>query len=166
MPFVCGWWWSCAYPYRHQIVVTAPTAVAVPAGYSVAVALDHGVMVSGGSSLASGDDLRTWVELNRVADPKTPFNNAGGATKLWFAIGADIPAGAADSSYYLYYGASTPGAPPADESAIFLFADFFDRADNAAVGRGWTVYDASSGYAGAVASSSSPRPGIASTIAP
>src|SRR5438552_13221548 len=124
-----GQWWSMSYPFREKITVTAGTA-APASGYSVAVTLGHATLVTAGKSLPSGDDLRvvywngsTWVELDRLLDEASSWNNA--STKVWFKTQAAIGASASDDNYYLYYGNASAGAPPANGMNVYLFYDDF-----------------------------------------
>jgi hypothetical protein len=125
-----NWWWDPAYLYREPVIVTAGSA-AVAASYSVPVTFNHATLVSGGKSLASGNDARvvylsgsTWTELDRVLDPASSWNNA--ATKVWFRTQAAIAASGSDANYYLYYGNAAAGSPPANKGNIFLFYDDFE----------------------------------------
>src|SRR5437870_3924489 len=124
-----GQWWSMSYPFREKITVTAGTA-APASGYSVAVTFGHATLVTAGKSLPSGDDLRvaywngsTWVELDRLLDEASSWNNA--STKVWFKTQAAIGASASDDDYYLYYGNASAGAPPANGMKVYLFYDDF-----------------------------------------
>src|SRR5437667_7571975 len=124
-----GQWWSMSYPFREKITVTAGTA-APASGYSVAVTFGHATLVTAGKSLPSGDDLRvaywngsTWVELDRLLDEASSWNNA--STKVWFKTQAAIGASASDDNYYLYYGNASAGAPPANGMNVYLFYDDF-----------------------------------------
>src|SRR5947208_828550 len=124
-----GQWWSMSYPFREKITVTAGTA-APASGYSVAVTFGHATLVTAGKSLPSGDDLRvvywngsTWVELDRLLDEASSWNNA--STKVWFKTQAAIGASTSDDNYYLYYGKASAGAPPANGMNVYLFYDDF-----------------------------------------
>src|SRR5213594_3234239 len=124
-----GQWWSMSYPFREKITVTAGTG-APASGYSVAVTFGHATLVTAGKSLPSGDDLRmvywngsTWVELDRLLDEASSWNNA--STKVWFKTQAAIGASASDDNYYLYYGNASDGAPPANGMNVYLFYDDF-----------------------------------------
>ena len=111
-------------------------------GYSVDVALNHASLVTAGKSLASGNDVRivywngaAWVELDRVLDTASSWNNA--TTTLWFKTQAAIGTNTFDDNYYIYYGNSAAGAPPANADNIFLMFDDFNGA--ALDGTNWTV---------------------------
>jgi serine/threonine protein kinase len=138
-------WWDTDFRFRQPITVTAGAA-AVPSGYSVSVTLGHAGLVSSGESQDDGDDVRVlywtgtgWLELDRVLEPGSSWNSD--STKIWFKLQAGIDTSSSDGDYYLYYGNPTASDPPADESGVFQFADFFDRADSDVVGRGWAVYE-------------------------
>ena len=125
-----GTWWDNRYSYREKLTVTAGT-VAVPAGYSVSVSFNHASLVTGGKSLASGNDLRVvywtgsaWTELDRALDAASAWNSA--ATKIWFKSQPAILASSSDSGYYLYYGNPSAASPPANPANIYLFFDDFE----------------------------------------
>ncbi|HEX9894488.1 MAG TPA: LamG-like jellyroll fold domain-containing protein, partial [Gemmatimonadales bacterium] len=123
-------WWDCNYQYRQQLTVTAGSA-AVPSGYSVQVSFNHAALVSGGKSLASGNDIRvvfwnglSWVELDRMLEPGSAWNNA--STRLWLKTQAALGASASDTNYYIYYGNSGAGAPPANGNNVWTRYDGFE----------------------------------------
>src|ERR1017187_5751732 len=122
--------WNAAWHLRQQITVTTTTA-GTPAGYSVAVQLDHASLVTAGKALASGNDVRvvywtgsSWVELDRVLDPGSAWNTA--TTTIWFMTVPAITASSVDNNYYVYYSNPAATNPPANKSNIFLFADDFE----------------------------------------
>ena len=127
-------WWSCDIPYRRPLVIGSE-----PAGQSLAVALviDHAGMVAAGLSDTDGGDLRIvhvtadggTTELDRVLDPESAWQLSN--TTLWFRLQAG------GGSYLLYHGEESPPPPHADESGVFHFADFFERADSQELGEGW-----------------------------
>jgi len=138
-----GQWWDATYRYRQKITVTnGPTAIL--AGYSVRFQFDHASLVSVSQSLASGDDARiawwngtAWVELDRLLDDQSAWN--GATTRVWFRTQAALGSGASDDNYYLYYGHSAAGAPPANGQNVFLLYDNFnDGAFDAAL---WACAD-------------------------
>ncbi|MDZ7379745.1 MAG: DUF2341 domain-containing protein, partial [candidate division KSB1 bacterium] len=132
-------WWNSSYLYRQKITVTAGS-VSVPSGYSVAVILNHASLVTAGKSLLSGNDVRvvywngaSWVELDRVLDSGSAWNNS--STKIWFRTQAAIAASASDGNYHLYYGNPSAVAPPTNPANVFLFSDDFE---SGTLGK-WTV---------------------------
>ncbi|HET9001061.1 MAG TPA: hypothetical protein VFP86_15585 [bacterium] len=115
--------WSANYDYRRRITIQAQTAL--PAGYAVAVTLNHAALVAAGKSLAGGDDIRVryWngsamVELDRVLDPISAWNAA--ATTIWFPLQTAIGGFGSDPNYYLDYGNLADANPPAYGSNVFL----------------------------------------------
>lgn len=138
-------WWNSAWPARKAITVSAGN-VAVPTGYSVSLAFDHAGLVNAGKSLASGNDVRVlywngtnWVELDRVLDSASSWNTA--STRIWFKTQAAIGANGSDAGYYLYYGNSSAGAPPANASNVFLLFDDFEASSVGSVPSGWSVFN-------------------------
>ena len=143
--------WSTGYAVRRRLAVSATNSGGAPAGYSVAVTVDHAALVAAGLGRADGADLRiarfdgsAWTEFDRVLDTGSTWNSA--TTLLWFRTvdpiaAIDHPSRADDGSYWLYTGRSAPGAPPADLLDVFLFADDFESGTlgtwSAVVGGGW-----------------------------
>jgi hypothetical protein len=135
-----GAWWNNNYLIRQQITITAGAA-AVPSGYSVSIAFNHASLVSGGKSLASGDDIRIvywngsgWTELDRALQEGSSWNNA--STIVWFKTQAAISANTSNDNYYLYYRYPSATNPPANKSNIYSFWDDFN---DGSLGAGWSL---------------------------
>ncbi|HRE88237.1 MAG TPA: putative metal-binding motif-containing protein [Myxococcota bacterium] len=137
---------------ERRVITIAARDEALPAGYPVKLVLDHKTLVDAGWSTTSGDDIRIFyrdptlpcddtdpfscsVELDRIADPLTPFY--GHETGIWFALQAPLPANTATTQYELYYNVSSMFEPLEDETAIFHMADLFERDDSNTLGQGW-----------------------------
>ncbi len=125
-----GEWWNAGYLYRQKLNLTAG-ATAIPTQYSARVQIDHAAMVFAGQSLATGNDVRVaywngsaWVELDRLLDDQSSWNNA--ATEFWFRTQAGIGASSTDDNYYVYYGNPSAGTPPANWTNVFLLYDDFN----------------------------------------
>jgi hypothetical protein len=123
-PLAQGW------QHRRQLTITTD-ASAAPAGYSIAVTLDHQALVAAGKSLASGNDLRVarwtgnaWQEIDRVLDAGSTWNSS--STRIWFRTQAPIAGTTQEQSYYVHYGNAAAGAPPANPDNVFLFADDYE----------------------------------------
>ncbi|MGH2573077.1 MAG: hypothetical protein ACRDGU_06310 [Actinomycetota bacterium] len=141
--FVVEWggppWWNAAYNWRRAIDVTAGAAIA--AGYSLSVTFDHAGLVGAGKALANGNDVRVvywngsgWVQLARFRDEGSAWNTS--ATQVWFRAQSPVAAGASDGNYFMYYGNSAPGGPPANPSNVFFF---YDRFPGPGLSASWTV---------------------------
>lgn len=122
-------WWNTDYTAHRQITVTAGSAN-VPSSYSVSFTFDHASLVSGDLSRSDGNDVRivywdgdSWVELDRMLDPQSSWND--GSTRVWFRTQSAISSSASDNNYYLYYGNSEAGSPPADWNDVFILYDDF-----------------------------------------
>jgi hypothetical protein len=105
-------------------------ADALEVGYSVKLTFDHAALISVGKSLANGNDIRLtyWngsseVALDRVLGTGSGWNQA--TTTLWFKLQAAIPAAGANANYYLYYGNTAPGSPPANPDNVYQLYDTF-----------------------------------------
>ncbi len=127
-------WWDANYAKRVRITLNSHDS-ALASGYSVPITFDHASMVSGGNSLASGNDVRivqwngtTWTELDRMLQPGTPSYTSAwntSSTKMWFRTTSAISANTTDYSYFMYYANASAGAPPANGNNIFdLYDDF------------------------------------------
>jgi hypothetical protein len=116
-------WWDATYGYRARITVSAGSS-AIPANYPTRFTFNHAGLVSGGKSLASGNDARilywngsTWTELSRILFNDGPAGQASStwnaaSTTLFFKTVAGISASGSDTGYYLYYGNPLAGSPP------------------------------------------------------
>ena len=135
-------WWNGGYAYRKQMTITNTTATALSSGYTVSSTFNHASLVSGGKSLASGNDIRIvyWngvsnIELDRVLDDGSSWNNA--TTKLWFKSQSEIVGSGIDSNYYLYYSNAAAGSPPINKSNVYALYDDFNEHANNADPEGW-----------------------------
>ncbi len=120
---------STTYQYRRGVAVENIATSVLPSGYAVKLTVDTASLTSAGKLLSNGNDLRlVWmdganpVELDRIAE--TAFNSA--ATEIWFKTQAAISPGAADDSYYIFYGSPTASLPPTNPANVFAFYDGFD----------------------------------------
>jgi CSLREA domain-containing protein len=121
-------WWDCDYDYRQPFTVSAGTSD-IASGYPVRFTFDHASLVSGGRSLANGDDIRVvywngsaWEEVDRILAEGSSWNNA--STTIIFNTKAPIYAGGSDSDYYLYYDYPSAINPPTNApSARFHIAE-------------------------------------------
>jgi hypothetical protein len=128
---VTGDWWLPAYRYRAPIVVT--TSGAILAGYSIVVPADTAALVAAGHASVAGDDWRVvrrtgdqWQELDRWIDDGHGGGWNSADTRTWFQLPPALAAAATDVDTYVYYGATTSGAPPAELDRVFLFGDDFE----------------------------------------
>jgi hypothetical protein len=119
------------FAFRREIEIVA--SVDVPAGYSVALEIDHAALVAAGKARADGDDVRVFhdtgtgecTELDRVADPRAGWNRS--TTRIWLAAPTALAAGERAGGIRLVYGADDPSAPPADWNEVFeVGSDFED----------------------------------------
>lgn len=113
----------------------------LPAGYALAFSFDHKGLVETGRSLSDGSDVKIYdvagaapVELPRVADPDASWR--GPFTTLWFRTAR---AQSGTTFEHRLYTGPADADPLDDEDAVFHFADFFDRADDEALGGDWRV---------------------------
>jgi hypothetical protein len=116
-----GNWWDSSYTYRRQLTIGSAAS-----GYSIKLALS-GATASDiyGKSLSSGNDFRVvwwngsgWTELDRYL---VSFSSSD--ITVYFKIQEVGGWGGGTSNYYLYYGNTSPGSPPADGANVFLFYD-------------------------------------------
>jgi hypothetical protein len=69
-------------------------------------------------------DGDSWIELDRVLDPLSAWNNA--ATKIWFPLVSPIAEDDSDAGYYIYYGDPLASTPPASWAVVFVTGDDFE----------------------------------------
>jgi hypothetical protein len=130
-------WWNLNYGARKKITISAGSDQ-VPVGYSVSTTLGHEALVTAKQSLANGNDVRIvycnscsgssgWVELDRIIDPGTSWNN--GDAKIWFKTQAVINGSATDDNYYIYYSYPSAGSPPTKSTNVFLLHSGFESGD-------------------------------------
>jgi hypothetical protein len=118
------------FAFRRELEIVADAAL--PAGYSLSVAIDHAGLVQAGKSAADGSDVRVFevddgcpgLELDRVADPRIGWNRAD--TRIWFAAPEPVAPEDTGPSLFLYYGHDDPLPPPADWNAVFEAGSDFD----------------------------------------
>ncbi|MBN1874091.1 MAG: pre-peptidase C-terminal domain-containing protein [Anaerolineae bacterium] len=147
-------WWDLAYANKRNItILNNMGGLALPQGYPVRVRFDSTTTPSAtelyNASLSSPkcDDLRIvyndTTQLQRVVKACSSTE-----IEIWFRTQIGIPAGGNNSdAHQLYYGNSSPGAPPADPNQVWYpyyesdtqYLYFFQE------GSGATAYD-SSGY--------------------
>ncbi len=117
------------YAYRRPLSIMNVATDALPAGFTVRVALDPAwiTMAQAAGKLRNDlGDLRVFqepqgTELDRIVDTAAPSQGPA----VWLALASPIAAGATDTSYYLYYDDPNAGAPPANGANVFAFYDDF-----------------------------------------
>jgi len=129
---------------------TVPLSVTVGAtapfngynGYSVQITgFNTSALVTAGKMRSDCNDLRiaqfsggTWTQLDRqVLSCNTT------STTVWFRLQANIVASGTDTSYSMFYGNLSAGAPPANLNNVFLWYDNFDSDTVGQPPAGWTV---------------------------
>ncbi len=121
-------WWDTSYAYRAPLTIsTGPNAPANSyAGYTVHVSLNTNPAISQGKMQANCNDLRIvrdtgsgWQELDRQV-----VDCGSSTTDVRFKLVADIADNSSDTSYYMYYGNISAGAPAAlGTTNIYLWYD-------------------------------------------
>jgi len=150
-------WANASYRYRRKIKFGTAHSM-LPRGFTAAIFLDT-LTSTGKVQLTSGNDVRIYyqpsvgstVELDRIGDT---WNASG--TSIEFRLQAALASNLeepSDASYYVYYGDSAAGSPPAAEMNVYYFADFFNRSDSTTVDNGWTEWNTGGGSDMAIASS-------------
>ncbi len=121
------------YHYRRAITITGTA----PEAYSLALTVDHALLVGESKATPDGADLRiayedagVVTELDRLVDPRSAFNTA--TTKIWFRTVEGVGTG----TYYLYYGNSAAGSPPTNGNMVF---ELYDDFQGAAIAEEWSV---------------------------
>jgi hypothetical protein len=102
--------------------------------------------------LPSGDDLRIvyWTGASFVEVDRDTINMNTSSTQVWFKTQTTIEANGSDNNYYLYYGNSDAGSPPAywsdsmgndTASKVYLAADDFQEHNLGDSPDGWDPVD-------------------------
>ncbi len=142
-------WWNPNYTFRQRIDVDTTTAAA-PDQYTLPFTIDHAALVTLGLAQASGDDVRvlrwdgaTWTELDRILDDGAVWNSVN--TTLLFRT-TDAVAAASTSTYWLYFGNSTPALAFADPENVWLLTEDFESGtlgdfEDRTVGSAWYSAD-------------------------
>lgn len=122
-------WWSASYGGRTMISIQ--TADALPDGYTIFYRFNHAALVGGGTSLASGNDIRiaryngtSWSEIDRILAVGSSWNTA--TTEIAFETKAAISASTTNTEYFLYYNYAAAGSPPANTDYIYEGYDDFN----------------------------------------
>ena len=112
---------------------------AVPAGYAVAIQIDHAGLVAASKALADGEDVRVFFvtaegssEIDRVLDPLSDWNQAD--TTLWFKTGEG------EGTYQLVYGSANDSGALQDPTQVWLYYSSDPG--------GWSVADIGNGMNG------------------
>lgn len=142
-------WWNPNYNFRQRIDVDTGTAAA-PGEYTLPFTVDHAALVTSGLSQGDGSDLRvlrwdgsTWSELDRILDDGASWNQV--ATTLRFRTTDPIEA-ASTSSYWLYFGNTSPALAFADPENVWLLTEDFESGtlgdfEDRTGGTGWYTAD-------------------------
>jgi hypothetical protein len=132
-------WWNSNWLYRKEINVTtgANTPYNGYNGYTVRLT---GLNTTNTSKFQSdGDDIRIvyWNGIDNVELDREINNSGTSNTTVIFKLQANISANSYDNNYSLYYGNSTVGAGPSNQSNIYLWFDnaSSDRESEYAQGR-------------------------------
>ncbi len=143
-------WWDQAYGQKRNIVVlNNMSGIPLPQGYPIHVHFDStttptaATIYAGSLSNPACNDLRITysdsVELDRIVQ-----NCSSSNIDIWFRSQASVAAGSSDNtSYQLYYGNASAGAPPADPNQVWYP---YHEADTSYLyflqeGNGSTAYD-------------------------
>lgn len=117
-------WWNRNWTKRRPLAISSAgegyTVKFNPTGDDAAVIYEH--------CLANGNDLRVlywdgevWLELDRDLVTFTSSE-----IKMWFKLQKVVHGWEASYDYYVYYGNSSAGTPPADKDNIYLLWDDFE----------------------------------------
>lgn len=139
-------WWNPDYAYRQRLTIANNNlTTSIPPTFTFSFTVDTQTLVSAGKLRPDGNDFRilwwnssssSWLQADRLNI--TSFNTP--STTIRFAAQENIPAGAADNDYYVYYGNNNAIAAPSDGEKIYLFEDQFNRAASSTVGYNWLEY--------------------------
>jgi disaggregatase-related protein/uncharacterized protein DUF2341/putative pyrroloquinoline-quinone binding quinoprotein len=125
-----------------SVTVGATTPFNGYSGYSVVITgFNTAALVTAGKMLSNCNDLRiaqfsgsTWTPLDRQV-----LNCNTTSTTVWFRLQANIVASGTDTSYSMFYGNPSAGAPPANLNNVYLWYDTFASDTVNQTPTGWTV---------------------------
>lgn len=121
-------WWDSGWLYRKEITIENDNIIEpIESEYTVALSINHELLVQEGKSFPDGNDLRiiyNGEEIDRANG--SAFNSP--ETFLQFKTQNTIIPGGNDT-YFLYYGAIYQGIPKADPKNVYLFYDDFNDGD-------------------------------------
>lgn len=128
-------WWSSLYTSREQLTVSNGAAQILPTGFQLGWPVDVEAVIGPGPfaqlRLVRWDaGSSTWTELPRVIDDPGVH-----LEWQWARLAAPIAANGTDSSYYLYFGNSSPPSVPNDPATVF---DLWDSFSETALGSAWS----------------------------
>jgi len=134
-------WWDVDYGYRFPLDVEA-----APSAYTIEVSLsgaDAAALYD--RSQVGGDDLRlVWHSGGATELDRELIAYSAGSVIIRFKIQGPGGFGGGASTYYIYVGNPSPGAPPADLHNVYLFFDDFDSTAVGQTPSGWRLDPAGS----------------------
>ncbi len=136
-------WWDVAYIRRRRISFGTAHG-SLPPNVTMRVALD--TLATAGVRDVNGNDVRVvWhPEVGAASErDRLGFNWNTAATTITFRTHVAIDANEAQpagGSYYIYYGAVSPGAVQAQPQNVYWYYDDFERPSGAALGWDWNSW--------------------------
>lgn len=122
-------WWNPNYTFRQRIDVDTGSAAA-PDAYTLPFTIDHAALVTAGLAQPDGSDVRVlrwdgtaWTELDRILDDGSSWNQV--STTLRFRTTDAIEA-SSTSTYWLYFGNTSPALAYADPENVWLLIEDFE----------------------------------------
>lgn len=132
--------------FQHTVPLSVTVGATAPFngynGYSVQITgFNTSALITAGKMRSDCNDLRiaqfsgsTWTQLDRQV-----LNCNTASTTVWFRLQANIVATGTDTSYSMFYGNLSAGAPLANLNSVFLWYDTFDSDTVGQPPAGWTV---------------------------
>jgi hypothetical protein len=120
---------TAPFKYRRRVTIANTSTAVLGTGYTIRVPLGATLqqLIDANKVRADHADLRVMRdgamdERNRIVD------TSPAPVAINFSVAQPIPAGATDTSYYVYYGRPNASAPPANGSQVFALYDGFATA--------------------------------------
>lgn len=139
-----AFWSNTNFLYRQKIVF-GQSHDQLSTHYTAIFTMDTQTS-SGYVASSSGDDVRIYYQLSDGSSTELDrlgWNWNSASTQIDFRMAADLAANQNEpdnAAYYIYYGNANASAPPALETNVYYFADFFNRTDSSTVNGGWTEW--------------------------
>ncbi len=118
-------WWNSAYAYKRNLVIANRMGnVVLPSGYPIQLHFDNSTtptaadVYNASTASTKGHDVR--IVLNDQTElARHVINFSASIIDMWFATQADIAESGSSSSYQMYYGNASPGAPPTNLGNVY-----------------------------------------------
>ncbi|HEY5948240.1 MAG TPA: hypothetical protein VIV40_22240 [Kofleriaceae bacterium] len=117
---------TALFMYRRRITIVNASPTSLAAGFTIRLPLNNtlATLVNQGKAKADFSDVRV-IGDGSLGERDRIIDTAPAPSALSFSLAQPVNAGATNTSYYVYYGAPSAGAAPANGNAVFPIYDDF-----------------------------------------